>query len=207
MKKFLKEITSAIILSFTVSFMFLIYEPIITYSANINDFWFDFKLMLPNIILFSTCLFIGLMVGYIFIYFVFSHLLKRDIIYKTILIISFIGLMYTYVQGNYLVGNLPTLTGETINWNSFTKDACISIVVLVVLIIAEIILIKKVKIDKTIKINNYISLAVFIMIVTGLTSVLLTPGIFKEKVITTSTNKNINTASSDKNFSHIFQIH
>ena len=200
MKKFLKELVPASIIAFVISFMFFIYEPIITYSANIDDFWFNFNLMLPNILLYFVCFFCGLMVFYIFFYFIFCHLLKRKNIYKIILIISFIGFAFTYIQGNYLIGNLPTLTGETIDWSTFTKDTIIAIVVLVVLIIAEIILIKKMKIDKTIKINSFISIAIFLMILASFVSTLLNPDLFKEKIVATATNDNINKASSDKNF-------
>ena len=53
MKKIdLKYLTFAFIISFVLSFMLYLYEPLLTYSSNINDFWFDFNLMISNIILY-----------------------------------------------------------------------------------------------------------------------------------------------------------
>ena len=47
MKKLLKDMMPVTILAFLASFIVYIYEPIITYSTNVNDFWFDFKLASP----------------------------------------------------------------------------------------------------------------------------------------------------------------
>ena len=55
MKKIdLKYLTFAFIISFVLSFMLYLYEPLLTYSSNINDFWFDFNLMIYNIILYNA---------------------------------------------------------------------------------------------------------------------------------------------------------
>ena len=156
MKNYFKKITPVIILAFVASFMLFIYEPIITYSANINDFWFDFKLMLPNILLYFAVLFTGMLLLYTIIYLIFCKLFKKNILYKIILAISFVVFIYTYIQGNYLIGNLPVLDGTTIVWNSFFKDNIISICVIVVLTILEVFLIIKFKMNKAIKINNFI---------------------------------------------------
>ena len=199
MKKIIKELIPAIILALVASFMIFIYEPIITYAANIDDFWFDFNLMMPNIALFFGVMFFALLIAYILIYCI-SLIFKKDIIYKTVLIISFILLVFFYIQGVYLVWNLPTLDGTTIEWGSYTADALISAAVMVVIITAEIILIKKFELDKAIKINKYITIAIFIMISISVLSSFANPNVLKEKVVSTATNRNINNASTDKNF-------
>ena len=199
MKKMLKDLIPAIIVALVASFMLYIYEPIITYSANINDFWFDFNLMLPNIMLYFIGLFFMFLVIFAIIYYI-SLKLKKEKIYKIVLVISFILLTFFYIQGVYLVGSLPTLDGTTIEWGAYTKDTIISICLISVIIIAEIILIKKFNIDKAININKYITIAIFVMISVSVVSSFANPSIFKEKVIATATNRNINNASSDKNF-------
>ena len=199
MKKMLKDLIPAIIVALVASFMLYIYEPIITYSANINDFWFDFNLMLPNIMLYFIGLFFIFLVGFAIIYYV-SLKLKKEKIYKIVLVISFILLTFFYIQGVYLVGSLPTLDGTTIEWGAYTKDTIISICLISAIIIAEIILIKKFNIYKAININKYITIAIFVMISVSVVSSFANPSIFKEKVIATATNRNINNVSSDKNF-------
>ena len=200
MKNYFRKITPGIILAFVTSFMVFIYEPIITYSANVDDFWFDFELMLPNILTYFAILFVLLIIIYTFFYLLFCVLIKKDKYYKKFFIITFIFLVFFYIQGVYLVGNLPALNGDTINWNSYTKDMVISTIIFIVITIVQLILIKKVKLDKTIKIDTFIMLAIFVMLLTSIFSALFKPGFFREKIIATSTNININSVSANKNF-------
>lgn len=200
MKKYLKDMIPAIILSFITGFMLYIYEPILTYSSNIDDIWFDFQLMMPNILLYSAIMIIGLYMLFTIVYLIDKFFLKKELIYKIVLILSWLIFMSTYIQGNYLIARLPILDGTTIEWGNFRKENVASIGIVIVLVVLEIIALKKMKYKKTVKINTYISLAVFIMLLASFVSILSTPGLFKEKTIATATNDNIETVSSDKNF-------
>ena len=153
MKKLFKDMLPVTILAFLASFLIYIYEPIITYSTNINDFWFDFKLMLPNILSYFALLFLIIWIFYNYIY-LFCSAIKKEGIFKVIMIISFIVLAFTYVEGTFLSGSLPTLDGEIIEWGSYTKENIQSIIVLLILIVAEIFCVVKYKLDQTLKINN-----------------------------------------------------
>lgn len=202
-KEILKDLIPAYILSFVASFMLYIYEPILTYSSNIDDFWFDLKTMITPIILFFSILFLVLSIVYTIVYLLnyFCSKKKKMIIYKTILILSYIVFIFIYIQGNYLTKNLPSLDGTTIEWgDQYLKNNIISFVVLMVILITEFILLKKLKLKRTIKTNNFIIIAIFLMILTSFISRLLIPGVFREKVVANATTRNINNASSDKNF-------
>ena len=204
MKKILKDMLPAIIIAFATSFMLYIYEPIITYAGNINDFWFDLKLMFPNILLYFVLVFIILMAIYAIIY-LLSCKLNKDIIFKTILAISFVLFTYFYIQGVFLVGNLPFLDGTTIEWGSYTSDTLISVCVIVTLTITQIIVIKKLNIEKTINLNKYIIIVIFLMISVSVITSFTNPAIFREKIVATATNRNINSASTNKNY-YIFLV-
>ena len=199
MKKIdLKYLTFAFIISFVLSFMLYLYEPILTYSSNINDFWFDFNLMISNIILYMIIIFVFLILVYFLLY---LFLRRKNIkIYKIILVISFILFLYTYIQGNYLVGSLPQLNGDIIDWSKYGDENIISILTFLLVVIGELALIKKFKIDKTIKINCYMTIIVFFMLFTSFISILCNKEIYKDKSIEIATTKNINNVSSDKNF-------
>ena len=199
MKKIdLKYLTFAFVISFVLSFMLYLYEPILTYSSNINDFWFDFNLMISNIILYMILIFLFLILVYFLLY---LFLRRKNIkIYKIILVISFILFLYTYIQGNYLVGSLPQLNGDIIDWSKYGDENIISILTFLLVVIGELALIKKFKIDKTIKINCYMTIIVFFMLFTSFISILCNKEIYKDKSIEIATTKNINNVSTDKNF-------
>ena len=199
MKKIdLKYLTFAFVISFVLSFMLYLYEPILTYSSNINDFWFDFNLMISNIILYMIIIFVFLILVYFLLY---LFLRRKNIkIYKIILVISFILFLYTYIQGNYLVGSLPQLNGDIIDWSKYGDENIISILTFLLVVIGELALIKKFKIDKTIKINCYMTIIVFFMLFTSFISILCNKEIYKDKSIEIATTKNINNVSTDKNF-------
>lgn len=194
-----KEFSVSLIMFFTLAFMLFIYEPIVAYSSNVNDYWFNFKtLVLNNLLIFIGVLLSFSLLSFI-IYFV-SKKLKKDIIYKIYLMIVFIVFIATYIQGNYLAGSLPTLDGSPIIWSDYTKQSLISIGMWLVLIVINIILYKKLSKEYT-SIVKYVSLAVFAMLSVSLVSILLTnKEIYVEKGSYTATTDNINQISKNQNF-------
>lgn len=194
-----KEFSVSLIMFFTLAFMLFIYEPIVAYSSNVNDYWFNFKTLVLN----NLLIFIGVLLSFsvlsFIIYFV-SKKFKKDIVYKIYLMIVFIIFIATYIQGNYLAGSLPTLDGSPIIWSDYTKQSLISIGMWLVLIVINIILYKKLSKEYT-SIVKYVSLAVFAMLSVSLVSILLTnKEIYVEKGSYTATTDNINQISKNQNF-------
>lgn len=199
-KNNIRDIISPFVISLCLTFMLFIYEPIMMYASNIDDFWFDFKLLFSNITFLSIIIFIIFMLCFISLSLLTKYVFKNKKIFNIILIISFILFTFTYIQGNYLIGSLPVLTGEVINYQNFETENIISLLILILLIVIELILIKKFKIKNALKINNYIMIAIFLMLSTSLISILFTPNLFNDKTVVNATTKNINTVSKDKNF-------
>lgn len=194
-----KEFSASLIMFFTLAFMLFIYEPIVAYSSNVNDYWFNFKTLVLN----NLLIFIGVLLSFsvlsFIIYFV-SKKFKKDIVYKIYLMIVFIVFIATYIQGNYLAGALPTLDGSPIIWSDYTKQSLISIGMWLVLIVVNIVLYKKLSKEYT-SIVKYVSLAVFAMLSVSLVSILLTnKEIYVEKGSYTATTDNINQISKNQNF-------
>ena len=196
----MKKLKYAYFLTFSFCFMLLIYEPLLLYATNINDFWFDFTIMLkPVIILFLLVFIIGSLL-FTVIYFINRKFQKDTKLYYIVLIAVSVCFFATYIQGNYLIGNLPALDGSIINWNGHLKENIITLVVWLVLIVASILLVKKITVEKSVKITSYISIAVCGMLAVSLISTLITNNAFVKKEAHYTTDENINNVSENKNF-------
>lgn len=197
----MKKLVSAYILSFVICFMLFIFEPITMYSSNIDDLWFDFSMMiLPLIKLFLTS-FIGLSLLYTIIYYIFYKKLKKFKLYYIIIIISFLLFIITYIQGNYLAGNLPGLNGDEIIWNDYSSESLKSIALLIFVTAIVIMFTIKIGYEKMLKGIKFVSLGIFVMLsVSLLTTLLTTKTLEYHKKSYAMTTNNINNASSDKNF-------
>ncbi len=198
----MKKLVPAYVLSVVISFMLFIYEPIIMYATNVNDFWFDFwKMIIPILVIF-LCSTILLSLIYSFIYFINKKFFKKLKIYEIILIISYIGFILLYVQGNFLIKNLPGLDGAAMDWSNkqYLVEDIVGLVIGILLVIGSVISTKKQGIEKTINVGKYVSICISLMLLTSLVTTVISNDTFVKKEVILSTNKNLNSASTDKNF-------
>ena len=203
MKKYLKDILPAFIISFVSGFMLFIYEPIIMYASNVNDFWFDLYVLLSCTVIIFGITVIGIFFAYNLIYVLTRFVFKnKEKIYKCSLLIGFALFVVTYIQGNFLAGKLPVLDGTPIDWNKYTTQSIISLVVLVVTFAAIFFTAFKIKLDKCVKICSYITCAICAMLVISLLSTTLTKSecLKRKEYMVTATTRNINEYSKNRNF-------
>ncbi len=203
MSKYIEKMIPALIIGFAFSFMLFIYEPIILYINNVNDFWFDIK----SLIMHSFVPFLLLIVLIVFLYtlihiaekFVFR---KSNNLYNIFLVIGFCLFIITYIQGNYLAGTLPALDGKTIEWNQYQTETIISVLLMIIVFSIAFFVVKKFKYEQTIKYAKKIILVVCIMLsVSLITSVLsFKTDVSDKKYLVTATTNNINKYSNNKNF-------
>lgn len=197
----MKRIIPAIILAFVISFMLFIYEPITMYANNVYDFWFDLSIIIIPVIEIFVISFIILLSIFLLTYFINKKISKKINFYNMLLIVAFIIFFASYIQGNFLIGNLPPLDGTKFEWDKYKIDNIITIIVWLVIITAYSITIIKYKTEKVINVSKYICLAVFGMISTSLISTALTAeNVFIKKEIYNVTTENIDKVSKDKNF-------
>ena len=199
MKKYLKEMIPAFILSFVTGFMIFLYEPITVFASNTEDFWFDIRILLKANLIFLITLVVGILIFSTLVYFI-SKKLKKEFIYGVYLLIFFVCFVFTYIQGNYLSGMLPTLDGTPILWDQYSTQGIISCVLLIVLLVLNIILFIKLK-EKYSKLITYIPIVVMIMLLASFITTLCTNNqIYKQKGTYIATNKKINNLSTNENF-------
>ena len=195
----MKKLIPAYTLSFVISFMLFIYEPITMYANNINDFWFDFRIMFIPMITTFSILFISISIIFTLIYYANKIISEKLYVYNIILIIAYIIFFILYIQGNYLISKLPPLDGTNIDWSIYKTQNIITLIITLIIIITYIITTLKFKHEKVINISKYITLTIFGMLSVSLISTMLTTDLFKHKNIYTVTSENYNTASTDKN--------
>ncbi len=196
----MKKLIYSYILVFSLCFMLLIYEPIIMYATNINDFWFDLKIMIKPVFVFFLLTFLIGCLFFTIIYFVNNKFFQKTKLYYIMLILFSICFFATYIQGNYLIGNLPALDGRSINWSGYLKENIVTLIVWLVIIGISVLMIKKLKIEKSVKIFSYVSLVVCLMLSTSLITTLVNNKAFVSKEGYYATDKSINDISSNKNF-------
>lgn len=144
-----KDLIPAFVLSFASSFMLFIYEPTLMYATNINDFWFDFWMMLkPMLKVFGAFLIITVCL-FLIIYTINVLVFRNIIHYRFFLLCYFILFVLIYIQGNWLSGNLPVLTGEKIEWREYGQiENMFFLVGAIFLVTVNIILIQKLNVKK-----------------------------------------------------------
>ena len=197
----MKKLLPAYILCLVFCFMLFIYEPIMMYANNMNDFWFNFNIMIKPVLELAMPIFLIGIIGITFIYLIIGVLFKKVNWYYSLMLIIFFIFFITYIEGNYLVGRLPGLDGSIINWSKYQLENYITLGVSLLLLIIGIISIKKCGLAKTINYAAYISLAILLMLGTSFVTTLNNnKRMFNQKNKLVLTFDNINTASKNKNY-------
>ena len=195
-----KHLIMALVFSFIVAFLLFVYEPILMYSGNIDEFWFDLETLIGAMLLPFLATFFVLGAFYAV---AFLMTRKKSKIFYFIEIVSYSGFVYLYIHGNFLAGMLPSLYGGAIDW--WGGDLIVGHIISAVLLLAVVGLIifgvKKLSSTETAKYAFYVTAATSAMMLVSFISAFTTPGIFVNKDIQpVATIKNINKISSNQNF-------
>ena len=201
-KTVVRELAPACLLLFVGCYMLLIFEPILMYATNMDDFWFDFQLMIGPVLSVAVIFFL---IGIVFVAAVYiADLLITNglLLYKRMILLGFAVFFLLYLQGNWLAGNLPQLSGAKIVWENYGKqETVIFVSAAIILIGAMIVLVKKRGLDRTIFYSAACAAAVFVMLSAALVSVVAANNVLdKEGESFDASMKNFNMISSNKNF-------
>lgn len=200
-KRIFGELAPAYLLVFASCFMMLIFEPLLLYATNMSDFWFDFKIMIwPVLGVFAHFLLGGILIVSA-IYFVNLFFSGRIIFYRLLSLAGFIAFFLLYLQGNWLAGNLPPLTGEEIIWKNYGgSENSILKTAIIVLSAAAIISIWKHKLGRTIRYAATGTGIICVMLAASLIPTIVGNEALKSKDTFVPTLENFNTVSSNQNF-------
>lgn len=181
--KAVKESSAGLILSFALSFLAFIYAPFELYLTNISEFWMKPANLIPALVLlsgFSFCVFSFILI--------ISQLINKNLYRFNLTWISAL-LVGFYIQGNFLIKNLPSMGGETIEWELYTSErikSALAFIVPFAVFIVLFIVFRKGLFEKIVKI---LSICLSLLLAVTLTTLF----------VTTDTNKNESLVPTMKN--------
>lgn len=131
-----KVIAPAVSLSLALSFMIFMYAPMELYFENKTEYWFDIRHLFP------ICLMMFSVMFAVSVLFMLVVGLIHEKLYHIVTALYLILYLCTYVQGNYLVSDLPPLDGSFVPWDlyDYQRKYCI---ILWVVVAAAILLLWK----------------------------------------------------------------
>lgn len=193
-RKFIKDFFPGIMISLAVSFLLFLYAPIDLYCANVSEFLFEIWDLFPVIaVLFlATC---AVMLG---IYAILYRLHRKA--YRAGIVLGMILFLSTYIQGNFLVNDLPPLDGTTVNWENYDRWRlpCILVWIAVTLVIGLICFFSKEFFYRGIV--PFVCGCMTLMLFVTTVSEMIVNEVFAEKMNFVATEKNEFTMSENKNF-------
>lgn len=204
-KDTVKQLAPCWIISFALCYMLFVYEPLMMYCTNKDDFWFDFGIMAGPMLCIFLMFFLGSSAVLMGLFFLTRRSSKAAKLYKVVLLVVFLVFVLLYIQGNILAGRLPALDGSEIDWGAYTGDNIITLAICLILTAALIFAMIKLDLGKLVTYAAGASLAVFVMLSVSLVTAAVQNDLFESKDNFISTDDNFNGASSNKNF-FIFMV-
>lgn len=164
MKESRLRLRSAGLLSVAAGFMLFLYAPLEIYFNNKYEFWFDFYDLIPLCLL-MFAVFTG--VSFLMA-FIVSKINTR--LYHGFLTVYLIAFLCTYIQGNFMIGNLPHLDGSTVDWAQYSGLRIGSVALWVAVTVLVILAVKKLSLTKVADaagtVSGLISLVLLVTLVT-----------------------------------------
>ena len=107
-----RRLLPGLALAFSAGFLLFLYAPLELYLTNPLEFWFTAGQMLPYALALFACtaLFLALL-------FVLADRLGEKL-YTALAALGFLGVVCTWIQGSFLVGNLPAMNGTPVDWGA-----------------------------------------------------------------------------------------
>lgn len=189
-----KDWLPGVLMAAAISFLLFLYAPVDLYCSNIDEFWFDFDVLLRMAAMMFGISLVTLTLLYLLAAWIHPYL------YRIGLAVGLAVLLITYVQGNFLVGNLPVLDGTSISWEDYsalqTESVILCIVVLAIVVLLFLLLKKQLFGKACMYISTCLSL---MLLVTAITEVFGSDALEPKLKLQIST-KNEFVMSGEQNF-------
>lgn len=201
MKKKLNGISAGIVLSVCLGFLLVVYAPLELYLPNQNEFWPTIDVLIgPIVFLFCAITILGCML------FIVLRLLGK-VPYYIALLLGFAALVSLYIQGNFLVSDLPPFDGTIYNWTTVCPEQIKSIVAWVVPVLVLTPVLLKFKYPLFRKVVFYGSGALLLILALTLTTLVLSTPLKEKGSYLAGTDKNIFNCQKTPIWSSLLWIH
>lgn len=134
LKEKFSGISAGYIIAFCFSFIAFVYAPLELYLTNIDEFWLKLSEIAVPVVLLFLASFIGCSAVL-----TAARRTNKNLFYVLVTLMT-AAVISLYIQGTFLISNLPPLDGTDIKWNSYTAERIKSALAFAVPAIALIIL-------------------------------------------------------------------
>lgn len=189
-----RDLIPGLVVSLAFAFLVGLYGPLEIYFTNIDEFLYDFPLLLPWLLL----LFLILLAGF-FAAFVVGYLIHPKF-YRFGLIAGLVVYVCTYIQGMFFVGHLPPLDGTAILWRDYMPQHIQSVILWVVVAALVLLLWRKLSGQRMVQVvTGVTAFLTAVLLVTGIAVGIANDG-FRQKDTTVCTTANEFDLSTKENF-------
>lgn len=192
-KRTLKPVLAGVILSAAISFMLFLYAPLELYFANKKEFWFDFYRLGSVMLL----VFLVMAVAGSFVFFILCLIHER--LYQVGLAAGFVVFLAVYIQGNFLIKNLPSLDGTAFDWSQYGGERIKSVIVCLTAMAVVLLLIHFLHMEKFYHVVKIVSSCIVLVLSVTLVSLCIRNDGLEKKRMQVTTH-NLYEMSDDQNF-------
>lgn len=193
-EKGLRPVLPAVILSAAICFMFFLYAPLELYFTNKNEFWFDFYHIAPVMLLVFLITTVLGCLAFCILYRIHERL------YQVGLVAGFIAFLASYIQGNFLVKNLPPLDGTAIDWSLYSGERIKSAIVWIAVIAVVLLLLRILRMERFYYVVKFVPICIVLMLTVSLVTVCIGNNGLERKKQMQITDDKLYEMSDDKNF-------
>lgn len=192
--KMFSHLKPAISVTVVTCFMLFVFAPLEMYLDNPGEFWYDAYLLFPFVTM-DFLFFAGIsLAGFVIAYFL------GDFLYTALLYCYFTGFVACYIQGNFMIKDLPPFNGTEVNWSLYRPDMIKDAIIwgIIALIILGLLLVLKAKKFKTMIFA--VSTFFFCMLASTLTVLAINGDLLEQKQFVKFTKNDQFEMSTDTNF-------
>ncbi|MBR2761810.1 MAG: sulfatase-like hydrolase/transferase [Solobacterium sp.] len=192
-KKKTFSLRSGILITLAVSFLWMLYSPLMLYLGNMREFLYDIYSILPAVgIMFAF----GMAVGSL-VYFIAHKAGPAVYTFFTALGLAF--LIISFIHGNFMAGGLPPMDGTSFDWSKYGVQKLQSYVL--ILVVGVLVVLMAVRMKRRVFFLAANNIAVFLTLIMAATlfNVAYQKNGFTPRASASVTTKNLFVMSENKN--------